>query len=170
MSFLHGNAKLLQIFRIGRRKNAAPRFNLVNVELVGNVRRKIFQLDLMRWRHSAGSLAVPPHPSLEKLAKGIRRHRNSLSGHRGEFNRWLGPTRPAREPGRKPGSRRDESTLSKKLSSIGRVHARQCTRESSRLGLHSRDELVFEGWALPIFMRGIGRAEIIPLPSFTVMN
>src|SRR5208337_1575459 len=73
-SFLHRGAKLLEIFRIRPRKDRAPGLDLVNAEFLGDVSREVFQFDLLRCWHRAGSLAVPPLPSHDELAKGIRRH------------------------------------------------------------------------------------------------
>ena len=67
------------------RKNRTPWLNVVHVELLGHMRREIFQLHLLVPRNFAGSLSVPALPSHDKFAKRISRHSNPLPGSVGKL-------------------------------------------------------------------------------------
>ena len=129
MSFLHGGSKLLEILRVGGRKDRAPGLDLVNVELVDDVRRKVLEFDLLCERNLAGRVSVPPFPSDDEVAKGIGRDSNPVPRCGRELNGGPRTSCCSRKGRKKPGGRGRGGTLPKKLSSIGGVHARQCTRE-----------------------------------------
>src|SRR5579872_2741776 len=128
MSFLHRRSKFVQIFWIGGREDRTPRLDLMHIELFGHVRRKIFQLHLLRYWNLAGTLAIPPLPAHDEFTKWIHRHRHSLPRIGRELNRRPG-TRRVRQTWQKPCSRRRTRTLPDKLSTCSYAHARKCNRE-----------------------------------------
>src|ERR1051326_336594 len=128
MRFLHCRSKFLQIFWIGGREDRTPRLDLRHVEFLCHVRRKIFQLHLLRYWNLAGTLAIPALPSHDEFTKWIRRYRHSFSRIGGKLNRRPG-TRRVCQTWQKPCSRRRTRTLPDKLSTCSRAHARKCNRD-----------------------------------------
>ena len=119
--FFNCCAKLVEIFRISGREYAAPGFNIVNVEFFRNVRRKIFQLDLLRGGNRARSFAVPSFPPHNELTKWIRRNGYSFSRIGGELDRRPG-TSGTGEVGQKCGASCCAGAHPKKLPTIDSVH------------------------------------------------
>src|ERR1700758_3854535 len=129
MRFLYRGAELLQIFRIGGGEDAAPRLNLVHVELLGYVGRKIFEFDLLRGRNWAASLAVRPFPPDDEFAKRIGSYGDAVPGSGRKLYRGARSSRRLPNSGQKPCPCCQAGALAHKFSAIRRVHARQCTRE-----------------------------------------
>jgi hypothetical protein len=118
------------------------------------MRRKVLQFHLLRYRHGAGSLAVPPLPAHDEFAKRIRRYRDPLPWIGRELNCRLGTSGCVPKAWQKPRTRRCAGALPKELSSVACAHARKCNRECrcgcrpSKLPCPDRIVTVFESQGL----------------------
>ena len=94
VSFLHGRAVLGEVLRVSGRENRTPWLDVVHVELLGHMRREIFQLHLLIPGNFAGRLSVPALPAHDKFTKGISCHGDPLPGISRKFDRRSGRSCP----------------------------------------------------------------------------
>src|SRR5579863_3032995 len=87
---LHRAAKLIQILRIRRWEDRAPRLNMMHVELCRDVGRKVLEFYLLRCGNRAGGLAIPAFPAHDELAERIRSDGDAIASSRRKFYRWTG--------------------------------------------------------------------------------